>query len=472
MMKNTINILLIFAVLTAVSCKDFLETFPPDVVSVNAYYQNEKQATIALNACYDNLSSQLDRLYGLGVDAVGIYCGDLARVGRTSDRWNPYEKNAQDGSEKLVSVIWRECYAGIYRCNLFLEKIDGVEMDAALKTRMIAEAKFLRAFYFFDLTRTFGDVPLVTQTLKADESRVARDPKSVVVSQMIQDFTDAIGGLPLKTGYTSADMGRVTKGAAMAYLTKLYVYEKRWEDAILLGQQVVNSGEYGLFDDYMDNFSVAHENGIESIFEIQCKSGTDSGEGNAHNDLEGFEGTPNPRGYTAPFSAYVNTFGLRSDGSDDPRKAFTTQFSIISPTFYASVKYIEGFSNGKQYDSDLNYKLMRYSDFLLLYAEALNESGQTDEALAMVNTIRQRPSVGMPELTGLSQAEARQAIRDERKWELGLEGHRFFDLVRWGIAGETIRALGRRFDDGVHEVMPLPVSELDLNPALVQNSGY
>jgi hypothetical protein len=239
-----------------------------------------------------------------------------------------------------------------------------------------------------------------------------------------------------------------------------------------MGENVITSGEYALFDNYMDNFSTLTENGIESVFEVQCKSGTDSGEGNAHNDLEGFEGTPNPRGYTNPFKSYVDSFGKKEDETDDPRKNFTAQFNIISITFYASVKYIEGMSNGKQYDSDLNYKLMRYSDFLLLYAEALNELDMTDEALTYINMVRQRPSVDMPALTGLSKEGTRQAIYDERKWELGIEGHRFFDLVRWGIAGEVIRAQGRKFIDGVHELMPIPQREIDLNPKLTQNAGY
>ena len=110
--------------------------------------------------------------------------------------------------------------------------------------------------------------------------------------------------------------------------------------------------------------------------------------------------------------------------------------------------------------------------FLLLYAEALNELNRTDEAMNFVNMIRLRPGVDMPSLSGLDQDGLRQAIRDERKWELGLEGHRFFDLVRWGIAGETIRAMGRTFEDGKHELMPIPIVELGLNPNLVQNPGY
>ena len=120
-MKTKYSIIIIISFFLF-SCEGFLDTLPPTGVSVSEYYQTEEQAVTALNACYDNLSAQLDRLYGLGIDAVGIYCGDLARVGRASDRWNPYEKNTQNGTEPLVEVIWRECYAGIYRCNIFLEK--------------------------------------------------------------------------------------------------------------------------------------------------------------------------------------------------------------------------------------------------------------------------------------------------------------------------------------------------------------
>lgn len=471
-----ISILLTALSLTATNCKkDWLDTYPPDGPTPVNYYTNAAEALTGVNACYDVLSAQLDRLYGLGIDAVGMYCGDECVGGRTAPRdFSPFEQNTMTGSEVTLQIIWRECYTGIYRCNLMLEKLDGVDMDATLKARFRAEATFLRGFYHFELLKCFGGIPVVTRTLSPETARVPRNTSAETVAQIEADFKAAIPGLPLKSQYAATDAGRVTKGAAQAYLMKLYVFEKRWQEAVTQGQEVINSTEYGLFDDYNDNFSTAKENGIESIFEVQCKTGTGTGEGNAHYDLESFENTPNPRGYTQPFAALRNSYQNNADGVKDPRRDFTIKVNIISSTLLASYKYNRPQTPQPaiQYDGELNYKLMRYADFLLLFAEAQNESGNTDMALTYINQVRQRPSVKMLPLSGLSQQQTREAIYNERKWELAFEGHRYFDLVRWGIAGEVIRAQGRVFVDGKHELLPIPVNEITLNPLLEQNPMY
>ena len=475
-MKNLKYILLTIVLLSNLSCKDFLETESPFGASVVSFYSNEEEADIALTSCYNILNADFDQIYGLNIDALGMYCGDLAQSGRTTELdYTPFESNAQTGAENTLDNIWKKLYSGIYRCNIFLEKVEGIDFsEPATKNRMIAEATFLRGYFYFELTKIFGDVPLVLEVLTADESYAGRDPKAQVMAQIETDWLATADVLPLKSEYSPGNAGRITKGTVQGYLTKFYVYEKRWQEAISWADQLIASGEYGLHEEYFDNFEIAHENGLESIFEVQCKSFTDSELANCHYDLEAFEGTTNPRGFTAPSTDYYNSFQQRPDGTDDPRADLTCEFSIISVSLFTSVKYNrpQDPQPTEQYDGELNYKLMRYADFLLLYAEALNESGQTDAALAAINQIRERPSVGLAALSGLSQADTRQAIYDERKWELGLEGHRFYDLVRWGIAGEVIRGLGRPFTDGVHEIMPIPLSELDLNQNLTQNPGY
>ncbi|MEI6408558.1 MAG: RagB/SusD family nutrient uptake outer membrane protein [Bacteroidota bacterium] len=468
--------LLLFISLSVSNCKkNWLDTYPPDGPTPANYYQTEGEALTGVNACYDLLSAQLDQLYGLGIDAIGMYCGDECVGGRTAPRdFSAFEQNTMNGSEVTVQNIWRNCYTGIYRCNLLLEKISDLNMDATLKARYKAEAVFLRGYYHFELLKCFGGVPVVTKTLSPDEARVARNSRAETVAQIEADFNAAIPDLPLKSKYGAADAGRVTKGAAQAYLMKLYVFEKRWAEAITVGQAVVDSKEYKLFDDYNDNFSTAKENGSESIFEVQCKTGTGTGEGNAHYDLESFENTPNPRGYTQPLASLRTSYQNNAAGQKDPRRDFTIKVNIISSTLLASYKYNRPQTPQPaiQYDGELNYKLMRYADFLLLLAEAYNESGDAASALTNINLVRQRPNVNMPALSGLAQQAIRQAIYNERKWELAFEGHRYFDLVRWGIAGTVLRAQGRTFIDGKHELMPIPVSEITLNPKLVQNPGY
>lgn len=473
-MKRKLYIIIAFS-LAFVGCEDFLEVTPEFGASVNEYYSNEEELQVALTACYDPLSAQFDRLYGLGIDAIGMYASDLAISGRTNPRdFSPFENNLQTGNEEVLLIIWRSCYSGIYRCNIFLDRVETVELEAETKARMIAQAHFLRGYYHFELMKVFGGVPVVTSVLTVPESYVARDTREAVVNQIIADFSASIPDLPLKSQWGAANAGRITKGTAQAYLTKLYVYEKRWEDAVATGAEVINSGEYALHDEYFDNFQIEHENGIESILEVQCTTGSATGEGNAHYDLEAFEDTPNPRGYTAPLRNFTDSFQDNANGDTDPRKDNTVSFNIISITLFGTVKYTrpQDPQPASQFDGELNYKLMRYSDFLLLYAEALNESGNSAQALTYINQVRQRPSVNMLPLQGLSQQQTREAIYDERMWELGLEGHRFFDLVRWGIAGDVIRGLGRTFVDGVHELMPIPLVEIGLNPDLTQNPGY
>lgn len=467
---------LVALAMVATNCKkDWLDTFPPDGPTPSNYYQNEAEVIAGTNACYDVLSAQFDRLYGLGLDAIGNYCGDECVGGRTTPRdFSPFDQFTLTGSEVTLQQIWRECYAGIYRCNLLLEKVAEAPIDPALKTRVLAEATFLRGFYHFELMKCFGGVPIVLKTLSPEEARLPRNTRAETAAQIEADFKAAAASLPLKSQYAATDMGRATKGAAQAFLMKLYVFESRWAEALAIGQEVVISNEYGLFSDFNDNFSIAQENGSESIFEVQCKTGTGTGEGNAHYDLESFELTPNPRGYTQPYADLRNSYQNNAAGAKDPRRDFSIKVNIISSTLLASNKYNRPQSPQPaiQYDGDLNYKLMRYADFLLLLAEAANETGDQATALTYINLVRQRPSVNMPELTGLDQTGLRTAIQQERRWELAFEGHRYFDLVRWGIAGTVIRGQGRAFVDGKHELMPIPTNEITLNPILKQNPNY
>jgi starch-binding outer membrane protein, SusD/RagB family len=468
--------LLTALVFSAINCKkDWLDTFPPEGPTPANYYRNEAEALAGVTACYDVLSAQLDKLYGLGLDAIGMYCGDECVGGRTAPRdFSPFEQFNLTGSEVTLQNTWRECYAGIYRCNLVLEKLDGVPMNDVLKARLKAEVTFLRGFFHFELMKCFGGVPVVTKVLTPADARLPRNTRAETVAQIETDFKAAIPFLPLKSQYAAADLGRATKGAAQSFLMKLYVFEKRWAEAVTVGQEVVTSNEYRLFDDYNDNFSTAKENGTESIFEIQCKTGSGTGEGNAHYDLESFENTPNPRGYTQPFASLRNSYKNNAAGAKDPRRDFTIKVNIISSTLLASYKYNRPQTPQPaiQYDGELNFKLMRFADLLLLFAEAKNETDDAAGAMAAINMVRGRQNVAMPTLVGLSKTEVREAIYDERKWELAFEGHRYFDLVRWGISGTVLRAQGRDFVDGKHELMPIPVNEITLNPALVQNPNY
>lgn len=472
--KNPILVVAVLCVVAAGCSKEFLDTTPPTGVSVSEYFNTPEEVETGIIACYDNLSAQVDRLHGLGVDGVGNFCGDIAQVGYVppgSLGYDRLEDNTQDGSEGALTQVWNECYAGIFRCNLFLRQLENLtfELPAAQASAWRAEALFLRALYHFTLVQTFGDVPLVTEVLAVEDSYVPRDDEAFVLDQIILDFTTAALSLPLKDVQPADERGRATSGAARAYAMKAEMWRGSFGAALAQAEAVLASGQYDLHPNLMDNFDPLNDNGIESIFEVQCVGG-EGGEGNAHSDMEAFEGTPNPRGWLAPRTAYMDMFD--ADGAIDPRRDQAFAQSFISPTLYASMKYNEGLSNGVQFDATRNFKLLRFADFLLLAAECRNETGDSGGAMELINRVRQRPGTGLDPVAGLDQQGIRDHLFNERALELGLEGHRFFDLVRWGIAGEVIRAQGRTFVDGQHERMPIPIAEMQINDALTQNPGY
>jgi hypothetical protein len=309
------------------------------------------------------------------------------------------------------------------------------------------------------------------------------------------DLKDAIGVLPEKDAYAPADKGRATKGAATGLLAKLYMLKKDYVNAEKYCLEVINSGKYSLLPKYRDNFMLAGENGAESVFEIQAvalPTQQSAGPGSSpYNMIQGVRGVPNLGwGFNRP-SDDLNT----AYENGDPRREATIIYELeILPDGVTKVQHNPQIFNarynqkawapsppgpgyGLQDNGPGNIRIMRYADILLLAAEALNENGKSSEALIYLNQVRKRARgtnpVLLPDVTLTDQAQLRERIYRERRVELAMEQHRWFDLLRWGRAASVMQALGKKFVTGKHELLPIPQTEVDLTSGNIrQNPNY
>jgi hypothetical protein len=363
-------------------------------------------------------------------------------------------------------------------------------IDFPEKQHVLAEARFLRAYYYFELVKFFGDVPLIIdKRLGIEEAQqLPRAPKAEVYTQIEEDLTFAIGIL----SPVAAQKGRATKGAAQALLGKAYLYQNKFSEAATILDEVRNSGLYSLIPNYGDLFSVSNENNSETVFDVQY-TGLEGGgygcliclEGNA---APGFQGI---RQYNGPVYGDGNSYNLPTQelynafSPIDPRRGHTIldieAFIAAQPdpsaityaigagghTGYYNNKYIKRQGEIGLPDNDLtspvNYRVIRYADVLLMAAEAHFQLGNNQTAQQLVNQVRVRAGVpGIP-------VQSLNDIYKERRFELSGEGHRFFDLVRTGQAAQFITG----FVSGKHELFPIPQVEIDLAGGnWQQNSGY
>ena len=443
-----------------------------------------------------------------------------------------FEAFAGDPSSGIVLGEWKTAYKGITYCNLALENIPGIDMDELEKNALLGEAQFLRAYWYFNLVTTFGRVPLVTRSLAPSEYAQPQAETDAIWAQIVADLEEAAANLPEKSAYSTAETGRATRGAANALLAKAHLYQGNWAECRARCEDVVNSGEYFLDPNYGSIFTEAGENGPGSIWEIQYANNTGGNwgaqfwsDGSYTNVFQRARGTFSGYGFNLPTQDFVDEFDawpLTDDEVDldtllvDPRRGFTvyelgdfvsgwgalTEDATGSPHLYYPRKYFNPASELAPFgdpnpNGGSNDRVIRYADVLLMHAEACNRLGDDDAAYSSLNVVRSRAIE--PLITGLqafysipeelTQLQAAQdalreiaaipadlagdnllsAIWHERRVELGLEGHRFFDLVRQGRAAQLLDG----FVPGKSELFPIPTAEITLsNGQLTQNPGY
>ncbi|KRB54366.1 MULTISPECIES: RagB/SusD family nutrient uptake outer membrane protein [Flavobacterium] len=503
MMKNKFKYIYAVVALAALagSCsEDFVSVDPKGSFLSTSYYKDEQQATAALVGVYDPLRKN-----------TGGFENLVAMLNAGSDDFYAGGGGASDGqgiqnfsTHSLTSLIipgsfWNDHYQGVYRANVLLSKMSGVNMSDALKVRFTGEAKALRALYYFNLVRMFKNIPLILEPLTTSTMlNVEQSAPTAVYAQIEKDLVEAIPALPTSVDAATGS-GRLTRGAAQALLGKVYLYDgKNAEAAAILAQVNGTPGQanqYGnkLLAKFSDLWVVANKFNSESLLEVSHTSagnsdwgfwGSGRDEGNSLNVMVG------PRGYSRPansnaadlpsgWSFSVPTQKLYDAMKTDPRFDATI-FDLKALKAAGKADYIPGYQDTGYFlnkflprktdvrtgggAAELNYKqnsyVIRLADTYLLEAEALGATGA--RAQALLDAVRARVGLASIPVT-------LAAIKNERRMELAGEGHRFFDLVRWGDAATALSDRG--FNAGTDEIFPIPYVELT-GTKLKQNPNY
>ena len=458
--------ILLLNLLWITSCKK-LDENPDSFISPVNFYKTKADAIAAITSVYApvRLNGFIARNY---VILGEITTDNMFPLNNSAPRieLNTYVHTPLNG---IVRETWDNFYIGITRANTAINKIPGISMDEALKTRLIAEAKFLRAFYYFHLVRLFGDLPIITEEVSSLDQVTfpKRDPKAQVYNQIIADLKDAETVLP--PIYTGADRGRATSGAAKSFLASVYLTLKDFQLAADKANEVMNlaGAGYGLWDNYLDVYDIKNEFGKEAIFDAQFMSGPGGQGGNMIAFMAQENNSVAGRGFGS-FQPTVEVY--ESYTAIDKRKAVF--FTLGTDNKYYVNKWVDADAVTEN-QSDNNFPLMRYAEVVLTYAEAYNEvNAPTNDnpAYKAVNSIRER--AGLPKLENLSQNGLREAILQERRLELAFEGSRWFDLVRTGKLVSTLSAKGTANIKEYHSLFPIPQFHIGVNKELTQNPGY
>jgi starch-binding outer membrane protein, SusD/RagB family len=498
-MKNNNSKILKISVLTTlllVGCKDsFLDLKPQGQQTTDNFFITTEHAIAATNAVYNVMRNWEVSVFSY-IGCTDIMSDDADKGSEPNDATFLLEVDnlTFDAGNVAPKTLWTGYYKSIFRANIALERIPEIKMDEVLKKRLLAESKFLRAYFYFNLVRWFGDIPLITKPLTQSDFKQSRVKTPEVYAQIVADLKEAIDNLPEKSKYAADDLGRVTKGAARGLLAKVYLTTKDYTNAEKYALDLINSNEYALIADYGKIFTREGENASESVFEIQATSkeervtfSADYDGGSQYNEVQGVRGSPNLGwGFNRPSDVFIAEFE-----AGDPRREATILYEgEVLPDGSAIVEKNPKVFNarynqkawipkgtGFNYNGAGNIRILRYADILLIAAEAMNENGKTAQALAQLNTVRKRArgksTTILPDVTETNKDKLKEAIWHERRVELGLEQHRWFELVRTGQTEAALTKHGKRFVKNKHELLPVPQTEIDLSSgSLSQNVGY
>ena len=453
------RITLLLLVLVLVSCQDkFLELTPDTNGSAGNFYQTKDQFIQAINSAYSPLQGiQNNTMWLLGEvrsdnTSYQLNTGDRSGTPREEiDEFRDIDQNAN------FQTFFNNSYLGISRCNLLLTKIQTATFDQTSRNQIEGEARFLRAYYYFNLSRIFGDVPLILKEVTSPEeafTTATRVAEAQIVTAVIDDFKIAITKLPAK--YPATDLGRATAGAAKALLGEVYMSQRNYTAAADILKGIETEGGYSLNANYADNFK--RKNSGESIFEVQYAEGVGSkwstfiyffAPFNSGTLTTGYAlGAGSAAGWNIPTQNMIDAYE-----PTDKRLAASINQNFIDPTSKKVVPFIQKYSNPpylERFNTGDNFIISRLADVLLMQAEAANEAGFPNaDAFTLLNRVRIRAGLTAKTSTATdaklrvaSQAEFRAAIAQERRVELAFENHRWFDLVRTGQAVAVMTAHG------------------------------
>lgn len=487
-MKKFIYSLAVFAGISALtSCNDFLTEEVRGSENLDTYFSSEEEVNSYVGGCYFEIAK--------GGGWWQIYNTWLLSDMTTDDLWDG-NTTQDDGyqdvthfmptaqSNGILQNFWGARYQGITTCNIGIERIPASNINEQLKNRRLAEVRFLRAFFYFDLVRNFGGVPIIT-SYTGNADGVGRNTQEEVY-KFVEDELKAVADvLPQRSEYAAADMGRATRGAALGILGKAQLYQGKWEEAKATFKTIIDEGEYELLENFGDVWSVKHNNSRESLFEVQqtyggdqyalggsltivtgCRNGVGDGWswGQPTSDLENAfiaAGDTERLRWTiiktacteiageSQFQKFIdnNTSTFSSGGANDPKfQGYKKDFGwtdatfnntyIIDPAQHKSARIIRKYfvpieDRPEVYNTDkipLNHRVLRYADVLLMYAEACAETGDNSNAQWALNKVRARVNLAPVTVSGTA---LRDAVRAERRLELAHEQCRLYDLRRW-----------------------------------------
>ncbi|OIQ30508.1 MAG: RagB/SusD family nutrient uptake outer membrane protein [Bacteroidetes bacterium MedPE-SWsnd-G2] len=484
-MKNYKYIIAILSVFGFYACTDdFIDREPAYSIDSENFFNSETEYYQALVGAYDLLQSSYVNVMLGEIASNNTLCGgesatDVIGFQQIDDMIHtPVNSNLRD--------IWNWMFAGVNRANYILEFQDKTDFEG--KNVIIGEARFLRAYYHFELVKWFGGIPIKGDARFAlgDETSIPRSSVEEVYALIEADLQYAVDNL----SYTAPQVGRATKGSAQALLGKAFLYQDKFSDAANVLDDLINNGPYDLVSDYESIFENPGENGIESVFEVQYTDAEGAGFGclqcSEGNVAVGFNGIRNYSGpdfdsgfsFNVPVQDVVDAFetgDIRKDVAILDIEAWAAQTGATygvgyEHTGFYNRKYIARQGDQNLGDQNLtnpnNYRAIRFADVLLMAAEAFNRSGIDDsKALSYLNRVRERAELDDLNSSG---ANLTSDIYKERRVELVGEGHQFFDLVRTG-RGNQIDG----FTPNKHEIFPIPLEEIQFsNGNWEQNPGY
>ncbi len=491
------------------SCKKFLDT------QRQGQYTDEDYPYPGGSGPYDQyIFAAYKSLRAYGVHSFGFILSTAVRSDDSDIGSSPGDGGANvqtfetfplSPANGIINGMWVEYYGMIDKCNIVLDQVENnkeIVATDANKIQSQAEARFLRAYAYFNMVRFFGRIPLITKPQVAGQAGVPQSTPAQVYAQIESDLQFAATNLP--PTWDPRFVGRATSGAANGLLAKVYLTQQKWGAAMAAANLVMTSGQYNLNTPYSEIFKEEGENSKESVFEVQATATA------AIPTANGVQYTAN-QGVRAAgdwnlgdgFNVPNTTLDLAYE-PNDPRKARTFLYRSTGTTTYRTVygdatatTWQNPIYNHKVYTNParrasignrfgwwMNIRILRYADVVLMYAEAANEVGGTANFTAAtnaLNSVRTRarqgaPAGTLPDIIFVDQAQLRQAIRQERRVELAMEHDRFFDLVRWGISGTAMAAANRpNFAEFRDVLMPIPIVQIDLSKEpnkLTQNTGY
>lgn len=505
------------------SCnKDYLNRFPESDPNSATYYTTADQLTLAVNAAYLNLVYQQDGFpYQMQLEGTSDLIWQRPATDAQTIGLGQHTSNTT-----MIRTIWTQSYIGIGRCNALLDNMLKAKSvtTAAQYSRIEGEAKFLRAYYYGTLISLYGDVPLVVKSMPTEDSYLPRTPKAEVLNAIFSDLDSAAAKLPLS--YTGTDIGRATKTSALAFKSRIALYNAKWDVAAAASKAVIDLGYHALYPNYRNLFMYVGENSRESIlaFDYKLTIRTNAApQNNQARNSSGFSGLIPTR---ALADSYECTDGLTIDKSTlystvdpfknrDPRMRQTllgdgdtwfgaggitfnmtfhpdsTTCSRYTPTFakipnlevtnafssysgFIMKKYLDPQDMAVPNQSELAFMLIRYAEVLLNYAEAKIELNQIDASvLDAINLVRARgygvaatQTTLYPAIKTTNQVELRAIVRRERKIELAGEGLRVFDIRRWNIAEKVMNGIlfGKAMNKAIYYSLPKPTLDINSSP--------